>query len=582
MEQLFNIDGIDYQFTSEEDLKISFEKQSETECISLYRLQMDFGRSVCPKPVTLYYRIPCRNMYGIWDPRTRTRYLPFGLSQKQVTESRLAYGMPLKGLYSKDGLNSYLLSLSDVKTAMTLNMGASERTGEIHIQVVFFPKASGPFTVYETLLRADRRPLPFDEAILDTRAWFDSLGYHTAPSPALTKLPMYSTWYSLWQTVTAREVLRECREAVKYGMKTVIIDDGWQTDKAGQIYAYCGDWQPSYRKFRDMRGLVEKLHGMGLSVMLWFSVPFVGYKAKRHAEFAGMYLHDLDSCRCSVLDPRFPKVRTFLTETYVKAVKEWDLDGLKLDFIDRFVTNGEVKEGMDFVSVEDATERLLLEVTEALRAIKPDMMIEFRQPYFGPVIGAYGNMIRVWDCPLDGGTNQIQTLNLRLISGNCAVHSDMIYWHPDDTPEGVAVQLLGTLFSVPQISARFGESTKEQKEVLKHYLAFWNDHRDTLMEGKLSVRFASSGYGYASSVLGGEKISLAVDRNTFEMEETLTAGYLFNLTDEKEILLKTAKGTSLFYDVFDCRGKRLTRKRRVKAPLSEISVPLGGMLKVSR
>ena len=118
--------------------------------------------------------------------------------------------------------------------------------------------------------------------------------------------------------------------------------------------------------------------------------------------------------------------------------------------------------------------------------------------------------------------------------------------------------------------------------MLKHYLAFWNDHRDTLMEGKLSVRFASSGYGYASSVLGGEKIALAVDRNTFEMEETLTAGYLFNLTDEKEILLKTAKGTSLFYEVFDCRGKRLTRKRRVKAPLSEISVPLGGLLKVSR
>lgn len=331
-----------------------------------------------------------------------------------------------------------------------------------------------------------------------------------------------------------------------------------------------------------MRGLVDKLHGMGLSVMLWFSVPFVGYRAERHDEFEGMYLHGLDSCRCSVLDPRFPKVRAFLVETYVKSVKEWDLDGLKLDFIDRFVTNGEVKEGMDFVSVEDATEQLLREVSTALRAVKPDIMIEFRQPYFGPVIGSYGNMIRVWDCPLDGGTNQIQTLNLRLISGDCAVHSDMIYWHPDDTPEGVAGQLLGTLFSVPQISARFGESTGEQKAVLKQYLRFWNDHRDTLMDGKLSVRFAGNGYGYASAVLNGEKIALAVDRNTFEMDGNVKIGYVFNLTDEASILLKAQSTDKLFYETFDCMGSRLTRKRRIKSTLSEISLPLGGMLKITK
>ena len=582
MEQLFTIDGIEYRFTSEEQVSIAFSKQSEENGISLFGLRMEFGRSVCPAPVTLYYRIPCRSMYGIWDPMTKTRHLPFGLSQKQVTESRLAYGMPIKGLYSKDGLNAYLLSLSDVKTAMTLNMGASERTGEIHVQVIFFPKTSGPFSEYETVLRVDRRAIPFDGAVLDARAWFDCLGYRTAYSPALTKRPMYSTWYSLWQTVTAREVLRECREAVKYGMKTVIIDDGWQTDKAGQLYAFCGDWKPSYRKFRNMRGLVDKLHDMGLAVMLWFSVPFVGYKAERHAEFDGMYLRDVENCKCSTLDPRFPRVRNFLTETYVRAVKEWDLDGLKLDFIDRIFTNGEVKEGMDFVSVEDAVEVLLREISEALRAVKPDIMIEFRQPYFGPVISAYGNMIRVWDCPLDGNTNQIQSLNLRLISGDCAVHSDMIYWHPTDTPESVAVQLLGTMFSVPQISARFGESTKEQKAVLKQYLRFWDDHRGTLMDGALSVRFAGNGYGYAQAMLGGEKIALAVDRNVFEMEDGLAEGYVFNLTDQKEIILKTPKDSTLFYEVFDCMGNRLTRKRRIRSSLLEVAVPLGGMLKISK
>ena len=96
------------------------------------------------------------------------------------------------------------------------------------------------------------------------------------------------------------------------------------------------------------------------------------------------------------------------------------------------------------------------------------------------------------------------------------------------------------------------------------------------MDGALSVRLAGNGYGYAQAVLGGEKIALAVDRNTFEMEDGLTQGYVFNLTDEKEIILKTPKGAPLFYEVFDCMGKRLTRKKRIKSPLSEIPVPGSG------
>ena len=37
------------------------------------------------------------------------------------------------------------------------------------------------------------------------------------------------------------------------------------------------------------------------------------------------------------LDPRYKKVREYLSNLYESAVKEWDLDGLKLDFIDSFV-----------------------------------------------------------------------------------------------------------------------------------------------------------------------------------------------------------------------------------------------------
>lgn len=61
-------------------------------------------------------------------------------------------------------------------------------------------------------------------------------------------------------------------------------------------------------------------------------------------------------CDCSVLDPRYPETRRFIIGAWVHAVRDWDLDGFKLDFIDRFETNGTFCDGMDCYSVEDAAE----------------------------------------------------------------------------------------------------------------------------------------------------------------------------------------------------------------------------------
>lgn len=65
---------------------------------------------------------------------------------------------------------------------------------------------------------------------------------------------------------------------------------------------------------------------------------------------------DVPGCDCSVLDPRYLETRRFIIGAWVRAVRDWDLDGFKLDFIDRFETNGTFCDGMDCYSVEDAAE----------------------------------------------------------------------------------------------------------------------------------------------------------------------------------------------------------------------------------
>ena len=579
MQKNFEINGINYTFNSDSDIGIDFYLDKKDGNIACYKVNFDFGASVIPSCVSLFYKIPAVDMYNMWDGQNKVRNLGIRWG-KTKTPSRLASGMPIKQLVSKSGHNRYLLSLSDVKTPTCISMGAAERGGNMEVLVEFFTDITGPFEKYEAVLRVDERDILFDDAILQARDWYGELGYRASQAPSLAKEPMYSTWYSLWQSMTAQEVLYECRRAVKLGMKTVIIDDGWQKAVPGRIYEFVGDWTPERHRFGDLEALTPKLHAMGLNVMLWFSVAYIGYKAKNHKRFEGKYLCENPAGHYSVLDPRYKEVREFIVQTYADAVRKYDLDGLKLDFIDRFTSNGKIEEGMDFVSVEDATEQLLKDISEALNAIKPNMLIEFRQPYFGPVISSYGNMIRVWDCPLDSVTNKNATIDLRLTSSSCAVHSDMIYWSEDDTPENVAVQLWGTMFAVPQISNNYDKTTPEQRDVLKNYLRFWTEHKKTLMDGKFNVQMEDHGYGYATARGENEKICLAISSPYLDATENFESTYLVNITNGETVILKAHKGDCL--EIFDCRGKRIGGKKKIRSALNELNVPMGGMIKITR
>lgn len=83
-----------------------------------------------------------------------------------------------------------------------------------------------------------------------------------------------------------------------------------------------------------MAAHVKRVHDIGMKYILWYSVPFVGYKSDHYKDFEGMYLYDQEAICAKVLDPRYKEVRDFLVNTYKKALTEWDLDGFKLDFVD--------------------------------------------------------------------------------------------------------------------------------------------------------------------------------------------------------------------------------------------------------
>ena len=326
---------------------------------------------------------------------------------------------------------------------------------------------------YSIEIYEDKRNIPINKAIKSANGIWIKDAYDVTPQAAYD--PVYSTWYNFHRDVNAEELLKELPLAAESGLKTLIIDDGWQIDGDCDKLSYdrCGDWQISEKKFPDMKAFVDKAHELGIKVLLWYSVPFMGYESEHYRKFKGKYLYDIPSMKTCVLDTRYAEIRSFLVETYKNAMLKYGLDGFKLDFIDNFRLSDESPdydpETMDCCTPEDGTRKLLSEISDALKSIKPDVLIEFRQGYVGTEVMKLGNMVRVADCVADRLSNLTGSVDLRLINVRGAVHSDMLVWHKNDGIGAVAGQLLATAFSVPQISVKLAELSQRHKNYLKNY-----------------------------------------------------------------------------------------------------------------
>ena len=56
-------------------------------------------------------------------------------------------------------------------------------------------------------------------------------------------------------------------------------------------------------------------------------------------------------------------------------------------------------DGRDITDLEVAIDVLMKEILRRVRRARPDVLIEFRQSYTGPLMRTYGNLFRAGDCP---------------------------------------------------------------------------------------------------------------------------------------------------------------------------------------
>ncbi|MGX5696283.1 glycoside hydrolase family 36 protein [Agromyces soli] len=422
---------------------------------------------------------------------------------------------PVGALYDVDGTSRLAFGVGWTTGEGELQFGVSEEEKNFVVRLPVDDRmAAGPG---ELELVVVREALPFPRAV---RAVADALYGELPARPAARASlePVYSTWYAYSQSISDEIVSRDLPVAAELGFGSVFLDDGWQRFGDGRWYAGCGDWVPDPAKFPDLAGFAERARAQGLDVVLWLAPLLIGEQSEAYpqlAEFATEYSTGL---RAWVLDPRHREVREHLVETCARLVRDYGLDGLKIDFLNNAMVYAGAPGTGDLDDIGFAMTELLRGIADAVDLVRPGALIEFRQPYVSPVVAAFADVVRANDCPADADQNRRSVLDLRLLAGRQIVHADPIMWAGEAGADAVSRQLLGGLFGVPQVSMPLAALTDEQRETVAARLAEWRSLREVLLGGELELGLPNRGFPTANARRDGTLVVVDYESALVELD----------------------------------------------------------------
>lgn len=562
-------------------VSLPFESMQKAET-TIYEL--DFSSQMNNETPYVYgiIQFPIIGFSYFWHPTREYDYtLPTAWSEPIIT--KVNYSMPIFTFFDESGKNKRTLAFSEMIHEVATTIGVQEETATIEVSIRIKKADLKGTTFYLYVLD---QSLTFSQAIKETREWIYTVNQQKPMHvPMTTKKNVYSTWYSFHQEVSAKELKIEAKQFPAYDVQTLIVDDGWQTEDASRKYSYAGDWEISKKKFPQMKQSISEIQKQDINYLLWISLPFVGIKSKHWMEFKEKFLYVDTFQKAGILDPRYPEVRAYLIDKTIQLVTELNLNGVKIDFLDVFVEKDSpaFSEDWDIACLEEAVQQFLADLVEKLQQVNSEIMIEFREDYFGPFMNGVGNIFRVKDCPNNYVRNRVGIAKLRLLCPKAAVHSDMIMFHPKEQLSIAAKQLLNCLFSIPQISLRLSKLSEEQQEMLKYWLTYIQMNQNVLLDGTFEAFYPQEQFSQLISK-NKEKSILAIYGNHrwIELDQLMTREIdIINASEFTTVLFRIGKARHIEILSRDCKGVVLEKKNRQLVPgIVELIIPVSGLIQM--
>ncbi|WP_205302114.1 glycoside hydrolase family 36 protein [Nonomuraea montanisoli] len=512
--------------------------------------------------------VPLGDAVGFWHPDagwTRTIVADWaGLANVSLVSGAVA-----GCLYDSRGTSMLAFAALDPVPETMVRYGVSEenKTFVVHLRVT---AAGSPYRLVFAPASAS-----VAAAMRKVRGAFG----RPAPAPEGARVPVYSTWYGFSQAVEAEAVEAEASLAAELGCGALILDDGWQELGTGRGYHGVGDWRPDTAKFPDFAAHVARVRGMGLAYLAWVAPLLIGPRAECFPELSAHAPAPDVVPGARALDPRVPQVRRHVVDTCVRLVRDYGLDGLKIDFLETVMAYAGTPSPGDIADVGTAMRVLLTELVTAVEAVRPGALIELRQPYTGPGMTPFGAMLRANDCPADAVANRVRTIDLGLLAVGGAVHADMLMWDPAAPARGAARQLIGAFHSVPQISARLGALSGEHRRMLAFWLERWRELRPVLLDGDVEPGRPDELYPVVRAALGERCVTSVTADHVVPVDAGRHSEItVVNGTSSGRLVLDVEGRTLRAARIFDADGSRIEPSdRRLGPGLCVLDVPPSGL-----
>lgn len=162
----------------------------------------------------------------------------------------------------------------------------------------------------------------------------EKMRFTRIPPEQYFRAPQYNTWIELGENQNQNSILEYAKSIKKNGLPAGIfmIDDTWQQG--------IGTWEFNKERFPEPKLMVENLHNMGFTVMLWI-VPVVRKsETENYEEVKSLLINDKHGApvqrywwegRDNVLDLSNADAVSWLRERLTYLQNEYKIDGFKFD-----------------------------------------------------------------------------------------------------------------------------------------------------------------------------------------------------------------------------------------------------------
>jgi alpha-galactosidase len=541
--------------------------------------------AAAPPSFNVSVKFPKDKINQIWNSKTWSNKSFFSMP----SYDRAAAGFSIISGLTINDQNQITLTCKDAYQAKFVSTNIREENDSIVFSLGFFednPPLSS-LQDYQAEVLVDFRNVHFSKAIFDASSWFlDQEFKKGVASVDTTNVPVFSTWYPMHRNIPLENITKELDSLKTFNFKSVLVDDGWQAlvnMKIDTSYLY------EENSYKTMNLFKRKCAQMGMSLYLWYSMPFMGGNPVILKKFEGKYIRYRAPRQMYVLDPRYSEVRKHLVSTYANFLSEWKFDGYWFDFLKGFYPKeGAVidqDKGRDFVSIELAVDTLYSDMEARLKSINPKIFLGQKFPIVGPNLVSYQNFLTGFVGVENTQVVREKMVNNRLLYGKYTPFMEVVAFNPREKPEDVARKIQSVLFGNPYLSFYVTTMPPEAKQTIRFWLDYWKKNYKVIFEGSFEPMQVSRFYPVIK-VESEQKIIYAIyEDHTLNLPITLEKPIdIINSKITEDIHLLSGKpGLQYNFEIFNCKGVSTGKgilKTKSKNSI-DLLIPSGGLIRIS-